>query len=225
MARICVFDVNETLLDLQALDPAFEGVFGDAAVRRAWFQQVLQSAMTATLSNHYVDFATIARGSLHMIAERHERSLSDEEYQAILGGIRRLPAHPDVLPALEKLQAAGLRIVALTNSPPATVEAQLQHAGIRDYFETVLTVDLAQRFKPAPEVYQAAAQELGVLPDQLRMIAAHDWDITGALRAGYAGALVMRPGVVLDPNGERPDIVGKDLIEVVEQIIRVEVGE
>jgi 2-haloacid dehalogenase len=180
--------------------------------------------MTATLSNYYVDFATIARGALHMIAERRGRSLNDAEYQAILGGIRRLPAHPDVLPALEKLQIAGLRIVALTNSPPATVEAQLQHAGIRGYFEAALTVDLAQRFKPAPEVYQTAAKQLGVPPGRLRMIAAHDWDITGALRAGYAGALVLRPGVVLDPNGERPDIVGKDLIEVAEQIVRVDAG-
>lgn len=35
MPRICVFDVNETLLDLRALDPQFERVFGDASVRPA----------------------------------------------------------------------------------------------------------------------------------------------------------------------------------------------
>ena len=33
MPRVCVFDVNETLLDLGALDPRFEEAFGDAAAR------------------------------------------------------------------------------------------------------------------------------------------------------------------------------------------------
>jgi hypothetical protein len=42
--RICVFDVNETLLDLTALDPPFEAAFGRSAVRREWFGQMLQSA-------------------------------------------------------------------------------------------------------------------------------------------------------------------------------------
>jgi 2-haloacid dehalogenase len=41
MSRICVFDVNETLLDLRALDSHFEHVFGDATVRQAWFAQLL----------------------------------------------------------------------------------------------------------------------------------------------------------------------------------------
>ena len=42
MPRICAFDVNETLLDLRALDPHFEHAFGDAAVRQAWFAQLLR---------------------------------------------------------------------------------------------------------------------------------------------------------------------------------------
>ena len=50
MARVCVFDVNETLLDLGALDPHFEQIFGDAGVRRAWFLQLLQSALVATVT-------------------------------------------------------------------------------------------------------------------------------------------------------------------------------
>ena len=41
MARVCVFDVNETLLDLGALDPHFERIFGDASMRQAWFGQFL----------------------------------------------------------------------------------------------------------------------------------------------------------------------------------------
>ena len=34
MPRVCVFDVDETLLDLGALDPHFERLFGDASARQ-----------------------------------------------------------------------------------------------------------------------------------------------------------------------------------------------
>jgi hypothetical protein len=70
MARVCVFDVNETLLDLGALDRHFERVFGDASVRRAWFLQLLQSALVATVTDTYSDFGTIGGAALKMVAER-----------------------------------------------------------------------------------------------------------------------------------------------------------
>ena len=56
MPRVCVFDVNETLLDLEALDPHFERVFGDAAVRGEWFGQMIQSALVSTVTGAYSDF-------------------------------------------------------------------------------------------------------------------------------------------------------------------------
>jgi 2-haloacid dehalogenase len=45
-------------------------------------------------------------------------------------------------------------------------------------------------------------------------LAAHTWDVTGAIRAGCAAAFVARPGMVLDPVGEQPDIVGADLVDL-----------
>jgi 2-haloacid dehalogenase len=59
--------------------------------------------------------------------------------------------------------------------------------------------------------------------DQVRMVAAHAWDIAGALRAGCAAAFVARPGMVLDPLVPAPDIIGADLSEVADKIIRTEV--
>ncbi len=64
MPRICVFDVNETLLDLLALDPQFARVFSDASVRQAWFTQMLQGAFVTTITGPYRDFARLARRRL-----------------------------------------------------------------------------------------------------------------------------------------------------------------
>jgi 2-haloacid dehalogenase len=51
MARVCVFHVNETLLDLKVLDAHFLRVFGDAGVRQAWFAQLIQSPLVATVTD------------------------------------------------------------------------------------------------------------------------------------------------------------------------------
>ncbi|MGH2542554.1 MAG: haloacid dehalogenase type II [Ardenticatenaceae bacterium] len=222
MPRVIVFDVNETLLDLQALSPRFAQVFGDAAVIREWFAQLLQSALVATLIDNYSDFATIGRAALEMVAARRGVSLADEERSHILGGMRELPPHPEVRASLERLRDAGLRLATLTNSPPHVVRAQLAYAGLDDLFEQILSVEPVRRFKPALEPYHFAARELGVDVSELRLVAAHDWDVTGAMRAGCAAAFVARPGMVLNPLMEAPDIVGTDLAEVTERILEEE---
>ena len=222
MARVCVFDVNETLLDLGSLDPHFERAFGDAGVRRAWFLQVLQSAMVATITGTYSDFGTVGAAALRMVAEREGVDLSDEDGQRILGGMRELPPHPEVAESLQRLRDAGLRLATLTNSTQQVAEAQMESSGLRGYFKQILSADAVGRLKPAPEPYRMAAESLGVRVDEIRLVAAHAWDVAGALRAGCAAAFVARPGMVLDPLVKRPDVVGRDLREVAEHILRVE---
>jgi 2-haloacid dehalogenase len=224
MARVCVFDVNETLLDLGALDPHFERVFGDAGARRAWFLQLLQSALVATVTGVYSTFGTIGAAALEMVAEREGVDLSEEDKQEILGGMRELPPHPEVAESLERLREAGLRMATLTNSTQQVAEAQMENSGLRGYFEQILSADAVKRLKPAPEPYRMAAENLGVEMGQVRLVAAHSWDVAGALRAGCAAAFVARPGMVLDPLVERPDVVGVDLREVADRILEVETG-
>jgi 2-haloacid dehalogenase len=224
MASVCVFDVNETLLDLGALDRHFERIFGDASVRRAWFLQLLQSALVATVTDTYSDFGTIGGAALKMVAEREGLDLSDEDKQKILGGMRELPPHTEVAESLERLRDAGLRLATLTNSTQQVAEAQMANSGLRVYFEQILSADAVGRLKPAPEPYRMAAESLGVEVGEVRLVAAHAWDVAGALRAGCAAAFVARPGMVLDPLVERPDIVGADLREVADSILEIESG-
>ncbi len=157
-----------------------------------------------------------------MVAERQGVDLSDEDKQQILSGMQELPPHPEVVESLSRLRDAGIRLAALTNSTQQVADAQIENAGLQDHFEQVLSADTVKRLKPAPEPYRLAKDSLGVEIGQIRLVAAHAWDIAGALRAGCAAAFVARPGVVLNPLVERPDVVGADLQEVAKQIIEVE---
>jgi 2-haloacid dehalogenase len=157
-----------------------------------------------------------------MVAERQDVDLSDDDKQQILSGMQELPPHPEVEENLGRLRDAGIRLAALTNSAQQVADAQIDNSGLRDYFEQVLSADTVKRLKPAPEPYRMAADSMGVEVGQVRLVAAHSWDVTGALRAGCAAAFVARPGMVLSPLIERPDVVGADLREVADQIIEIE---
>jgi 2-haloacid dehalogenase len=218
-SQILVFDVNETLLDVQALAPRFASTFGDAGVLREWFSTVLLYSEVVSLAGPYADFGAVAGAALDMTAAARGVVLSAEDRQQILGGIRSLPAHPEAADALSRLRTAGFRMVTLTNSAPAVVAQQLEHAGLSPFFERMFSVDEVRRFKPAPEPYHYVAKELGVGSRTLRLIAAHAWDVIGAMRAGWAAAFVARPGKVLFPLAAAPDIVGRDLGEVAEVLI------
>ena len=217
MKRVCVFDVNETLLDMAALDPLFERAFGDASVRKLWFNQMLQSAFVATMTDAYVTFGEAAGAALMMTEERLGVEVSEEDRREILGGLRNLPPHPEVPDSLDRLRGAGFRLAALTNSTQEVAEAQIENAGLADRFEQILSADTAKRLKPAPAPYRMAARALEIPERGMRLVAAHAWDVAGALRAGCAAAFVARQP--FDPLVERPDVVGADLAEVADGII------
>jgi 2-haloacid dehalogenase len=222
MRRVQVFDVNETLLDLAAMDPHFQRIFGDAGVRLAWFTQMIHSALVATVTGAYHPFGAHAMAALEMTADQAGVTLADDDTQAVAAQLRQLPAYPEVPGALRRLGAAGLRLAALTNSTEEVARAQLAHAGLLDLFELVLSADTVGRLKPAPEPYRMAAERLGVAVGEVRLIAAHAWDVAGAARAGCVTAFVARPGKVLDPLVDRPEIIGADLAEAAEAILAAE---
>jgi 2-haloacid dehalogenase len=224
VTRVLAFDVNETLLDLTALDPAFEQHFGTAALRPQWFGLMLQLSFVGGLTGSYTDFTTAQRGALEMLAERQGVKLTERQVDEVVGGMSALPPHPEVPAALARLADTSLTLVALTNSVQDVAEQQLRNAGLRDLFDQVISADSVRHLKPAREPYHAVASACGVEPSEVRLIAAHAWDVTGALLAGLKAAFVSRPGAVLSPIGPRPDIIGRDIAEVADRILERDGG-
>ncbi|WP_246716231.1 haloacid dehalogenase type II [Aurantimonas sp. DM33-3] len=177
---IIVFDVNETLLDITTLEPLFERIFGDAAVMREWFAQLVLYSQTLTLSGRYTPFGEIAAGVIRMVGETRNVAVSDDDVAELRQRIGSMPAHPDVAPALTKLRDAGFRLVTLTNSPPSAAPTPLDKAGIAEFFEASHSVDSVGRFKPAPETYRLVAEAHGVATGDLCLVACHVWDTIGA---------------------------------------------
>ena len=218
MKPALVFDLNGTLTDTGALDPLFASIFGSAERRPEWFMQLIELAMACTATGYFVEFSKLAEGAIGMLAERHKVAITVEQTAAIMSGVRNLPPFPDVKPALEQLRDRGYRLVVLTNSARSGAESTLTNGGVAGYFERILSVEMVQTYKPSPQVYQAAARELGITPSDMMMIAAHNWDTTGAFRAGCQTAFITRPGEVLSSTDPRPGIIARDLLELAEKL-------
>lgn len=225
MATVLVFDVNETLLDLRALDPLFEDLLGDVALRPQWFAAMLQLSFVGGLTGHYVDFTTAQRAALRMTAARVGRTITDGAVDGVLEAMRRLPPHPDVPPALTRLRDAGFRLTTLTNSVLDVARAQLSYAQLADRFEEIFSADEVHALKPAPQPYQMVADRSGVDVADLCLVAAHAWDVSGALAAGCQAAFVARAGVVPSPLGPQPSVVGGDLTEVADALLALQASQ
>ncbi|MFI5583868.1 haloacid dehalogenase type II [Amycolatopsis sp. NPDC051758] len=206
---LCVFDVNETLLDLAAMDAEI----GSPELRREWFELAIHTVLTVTATGGYRDFAGIAGEAAVEVAARHGREL---DLSKIGAALRSLPAHPDVEAGLVKLREAGHDVVALTNSPLATAEAQLQNSGLAKLFDRIFSAEQVGRLKPAPEPYRQVLDAYSVEPRDAVMIAAHDWDIEGAQAAGLRTALLARPGVRPLPGSAEPTYTVSTLPELAE---------
>jgi 2-haloacid dehalogenase len=216
---VIAFDVNETLLDLRPLDPVFEGLFGDASLRAQWFAQMLQVGFVGAITDRYVDFTSAQRAALAMVAERRGVTLPSDAADRVAATMRALPAHPEVADALSRLRAGGHQLAALSNSPQDVEQAQLAHAGLTDRFDAILSADTVSALKPRREPYELAARTFGVPIGEVTFVAAHAWDVAGALAVGCRSAFVARPGMPRNPIDPEPDLVGVDLGEIADQIL------
>ena len=220
---ICVFDVNETLLDIEFIAPLFQRLFGDRKVLREWFAQLILYSGAVTLSGPYTTFFTLGQGVLKMLGTIHHVSIRESDVDELRTRMLTMPAHPDVPAGLKQLKDANFRLVTLTNSPPDPETSPLRHAGIDGWFEKSFSIDRVRRFKPAPQVYHMVAEELDVPSSAICMVAAHVWDTIGAQSVGCSGALIARPGnaPLPVPGLPQPQAVAPDLPGVATQLIKL----
>ena len=218
---LVVFDVNETLLDLETMTPIFERIFRQKEAMRLWFANLILYSEALTLARAYVPFTDIGGAVLKMLAAARGITITAADESELKDKFSTMPPHREVPAALRKLKTAGFRLFTLTDNLLEVQGRQLEHGGIIQEFERRFSVDQeVRRHKPAPEAYAYVERQLGVSADRLFLIASHTWDTLGAVAAGWGAALIKRPGNEVLAVGPQPHLVGSDLNEVADLLIR-----
>ena len=216
---LIVFDVNETLLDLETMEPTFARIFNDKSAMRLWFANLILYSAALTVAGSYVPFTDIGGAVMKMMADTKGIKVTDADKKELTDKFSTMPPHAEVPAALRKLRSAGFRLFTLTDNLLEVQTRQLTHGGIVDLFERRFSADGVKHHKPSREAYGYAEKELGTKPSDMCLIACHTWDTLGAVAAGWEAALIKRPGNDLLGVGPQPHIVGDSLDDVANQLI------
>lgn len=218
--KVIFFDVNETLLDLEPLKKSIVKVLGNKKeLGTLWFTTMLQYSLVATTSNQYFDFGKIGAAALIMVAKNNGITLTDDEAKNAVKPILSLNPHPEVKESLDLLKKNNYKLVSFTNSSNFAVEQQLKYAGLMNYFDERISVEDLGKFKPDTEVYRWAARKMNVDNNDCMLVAAHGWDIAGAIWANWQSAFIARPGQQLFPLAPAPQINKPDLLSIAKELI------
>jgi 2-haloacid dehalogenase len=192
---VVAFDVNETLLDLAPVRAALVEAGRPETLLPTVFARTLLTGVAAAAVGSWCRFRDAFDAAL-----AQESDLDADARALVASTFGELAPHPDVEPALRRLTAAGVRVVTLTHGSPGVAEAGLERGGVSALVERSLSSEVIRAWKPAREVYLWAAGVCDVAPERMALVAAHAWDVHGALRAGLSGAWFPRterayPGV------------------------------
>ncbi len=211
--KVLFFDVNETLLDLTKVQTKVGEVLGGREdLVTLWFTTMLQYSLVTSASGQYKPFGHIGAAALQMVAANVDIPLPEEEARKTISEeMGSLPAHPEVKEALTQLKTAGYKLVAFTNSSKDGLKKQFEYAGLTEYFDDMLSVEPTGKFKPFTDTYAWGAKQMCVELKECMLVAAHGWDVAGALWAGWRAAFISRPGQQEYPLALKTEIVASDL--------------
>jgi 2-haloacid dehalogenase len=218
--RAVLLDVFETMLRVDALRSRFVDVGRPEYECELFFARALRDGMAHTLAGAVRPFADVARAALRTTTHH---MLSDEAVEHVLDGLRELPPHPDVEPALMALARARIPAYGFTHGTELVACAALDKAGLRTYLRDTFSTERISSFKPPARVYHWACQQVAQPPEKVALVAAHSWDVHGAVRAGLIGALATRLEGAVPDVVERPHVAAERLDTVVDRLIALPV--
>jgi 2-haloacid dehalogenase len=216
---VVAFDVIETLMSLEPLRGRLTEIGQPPYLLEAWYTRTLRDGLALSATGDYAAFTDVAEAALRGLTNH---TVSDEQVTHVLAGFGDLPAFGDALPAITSLTEAGLRVACLTNGSAEMTSSFVSRSGLGSLVDRVISVGEVYRWKPARVVYLYAAEVMGVPPERMALVAAHDWDCHGAKRAGLITGWVSRKSGGYGAPFAPPDVVGEDLTEVADKLLALD---
>lgn len=172
-------------------------------VDRLWRRKQLQYSVQTGLMERYEPFWELTQRGLRYSLDYFGIEADEETVARILAAYDHLEPFPDVLPALERLAARDHALAVLSNGNPAMLERLATNTRLDQHLEALISADDVGTFKPAPAVYENAAERLDRPIEACRLVSSNAWDIAGAGAAGMRTAFINR-------NRDPPERIGTD---------------
>ncbi|MFL6032377.1 MAG: haloacid dehalogenase type II [Rubrobacteraceae bacterium] len=220
MPEALAFDMYGTLVDPAGISRRLERYLPEQAQRLAevWRRKQLEYTFRLAAMERYQDFEQVTRKALDYALATVGRELAPEHKEDLIERYNDLERFADVEPGLERLKEAGHAMIVFSNGAPHMLEALMDSAELRPYFQGFVSVDEVKTYKPAPETYRHAARRLGRPIGEVRLVSSNPFDDIGAEAAGMKSAWVDRSGGLFDTLGPTPEIVVGTLTELADAL-------
>ena len=218
--KLVLVDVYETLLRMDDVEKKVNQMMDSRFGYALWFELFMQYCFVDNCIVQFNGFGAIAKATMQMTSGMMKKDIDDHDIEQVLELLTQLPVHEGVEHGLSSLNDLGLRLVALTNSPEATVTERMNRTGLVSYFEAVLSAELVGKYKPSLEVYTWALKQLQVEPADVVLVSTHGWDLAGAQNAGMRTAYIRQRKQMLYPLAPVPDFICDNLNDLAEQLAR-----
>ena len=213
--QACVFDAYGTLFDVHSAVGKYRTQLGERAnpVSQLWRTKQLEYTWLRSLMGKHVDFWHVTRDALDFAFAAH--GLTDRELRhALMEAYLQLECYQEVPATLRKLRQQGYRTALLSNGSPTMLKAAVNHAGIQDLIDVILSVETVGIYKPSPHVYQLAMERLSLTAEQISFQSANAWDVTGAGSVGMRVVWINRFRQHMERLGCVPDAELRSLADL-----------
>lgn len=217
--RAIAFDALGTLFSLDGLLPSLEWLGLSRDDRDLWMARTLRDGFALAATDTFWSFEDVARATLTRLLDDRSKPPQPSAEEEVFAAFSTLTPYGDVQSALLGVRARGVLTAVLTNGERDSTLALLEHNGLGQLFDAVVTAGEVAAWKPRPEPYLAAADVLGVAPGELALVAAHGWDVHGARRAGLMTGYVERGAGPRSHVFEPPDVEGRGLVAVCDALV------
>ena len=215
--KVVMFDQYGTVVDMQAglteIAAPFlkrKGWNGNPGSFVTWWRRTHfeNSMIDALLHKTHISYREIGHAAVAHTMDRAGIDYTPDEVKYLVGCIERLKCFPDVPEALARLRTK-YKIAVLSNGDPDMLEAAKSHHGIP--FDEVISVAVANSFKPHVATYTKAAAIMRVRMDEVLFVANHAFDCIGAKAAGMHSAFIDRRKRPFGHTSYQPDIRVDDM--------------
>jgi len=209
-----IFDANSVIPTVEKIFPGKGAEF-----TKAWRSKQFEYGYLRSITSHHEDFFKVTADALDYTAEAMKLKLTPEDRERLLNAYLTLKPWPDVVAALLKLRAAGVRIITIANFSGKMLRANAETAGITGLFDELLSTEVNATYKPDPRAYELGLKHLGLKKNEVVFAAFGGWDAYGAKSFGYPTYWVNRFGLPTEKLGITADKTSGDMSGLLEFVL------
>ena len=222
--QVCMFDQYGTVVDMQSGLVEFatpflkaKGWSGNPNSFVTWWRRTHfeDSMIDALLGREHTPYRTIGERAVSQVMDRAGIAYTADDARTLVAAIEQLRPFPEVPAALDRLRTR-YRLVVLSNGDPDMLETAKQYHGIA--FDRVISVAVANAFKPHHATYEKAAELIGVTREQVLFVANHAFDCIGAKAAGMRTAFINRRRRPFGGSPHQPDLIAASMAELADMM-------